>query len=85
MFDFDKKEGKVIVTRLRNFMVACQTCMNLCPTEAISFPDASYISWLQKNKIVKKAFEIIKPLLTEDHLSSKGIETKPEPREEVKR
>jgi hypothetical protein len=28
---------------------------------------------------VKKAFEIIKPLLAEDHLSPKETETKPEP------
>lgn len=61
-------------------MVACQTCMNLCPTGAISFPDASYIKKLvAQNKIVKKAFEIIKPLLAEDHLSPKETETKPEP------
>jgi hypothetical protein len=54
--------------------------MNLCPTGAISFPDASYIKKLvAQNKIVKKAFEIIKPLLAEDHLSPKETETKPEP------
>jgi NAD-dependent dihydropyrimidine dehydrogenase PreA subunit len=80
VFDFDRKEGKVIVARPYNCMVACQTCMNLCPTGAISFPDVSYIKKLvAQNKIVKKAFEIIKPLLPDEHLSTKETETNPEP------
>ncbi|ACM22923.1 4Fe-4S ferredoxin, iron-sulfur binding domain protein [Thermotoga neapolitana DSM 4359] len=54
--------------------------MNLCPTGAISFPDVSYIKKLvAQNKIVKKTFEIIKPLLPDEHLSIKETETDPEP------
>ncbi len=78
VFDFDAKDKKVVVAYPDNCMVACQTCANLCPTGAISFPDASYIKTLvARNKVVKKAFEIIRPLLSKENLSEEEVETKP--------
>ncbi len=79
VFDFDVKDKKVFVAYPYNCMVACQTCANLCPTGAISFPDPGYIKMMvAKNKVVKKAFEIICHLLPEDKLSEKETETTPE-------
>lgn len=80
VFDFDKQAGKVYVANPYNCMVACQTCANLCPTGAISFPETSYIKTLvARNKVVKKAFEIIKPLLSHNNLDESKVETNPEP------
>jgi NAD-dependent dihydropyrimidine dehydrogenase PreA subunit len=79
VFDFDKKEGKVIVAHPYNCMVAFQTCANLCPTGALSFPDASYTKKLvAKNKVVKKAYEIICDLFPKDHLTEEETKTTPE-------
>jgi NAD-dependent dihydropyrimidine dehydrogenase PreA subunit len=78
VFDFDKKSGKVVVAHPYNCMVACQTCANLCPTGALKFPSPEYIKELSaKNKLVKKAFEIISPLMPKDKLSEKETETTP--------
>jgi len=81
VFDFDKKTEKVVVAHPYNCMVACQTCANLCPTGAITFPNTDYIKKLvAQNKIVKKAFEIISPLLSKDTLSGKETKSTPEGR-----
>lgn len=36
-FDYENKKSKVV--NYNNCMVACQTCANLCPAEAISFAE----------------------------------------------
>lgn len=40
-FDFDRKRS--VVVSPSHCMVGCSTCGNLCPTQAISFPDSSTV------------------------------------------
>lgn len=39
VYKFDFEERKAVVANPTNCMVACQTCANLCPAEAISFTE----------------------------------------------
>jgi len=79
VFDFDKTSERIVVARPYNCMVACQTCANLCPTGALNFPDSSFIKTLvARNMIVKKAFEIISPLMSKGELSEEETKTTPE-------
>ena len=78
VFDFDTSLEKPVVAQPYNCMVGCQTCANLCPTSAISFPDSNEIKkMVSKNNVVKKAFEKIQPLLKKTNLSEKEIKTTP--------
>ena len=80
VFDFDKNEKRMVVAHPNNCMVACQTCANLCPTGAISFPEVGYIKTLvARNKVVKKAFEAICHLIQDEGLSEEEMETQPQP------
>jgi len=68
VFDWDKKLSKPVVAQPYNCMVGCQTCANLCPTSAISFPDVNEMKKLvAKNNVVKKSFEKISPLINCDN------------------
>ncbi len=58
--------GKPKVEKYTSCVVGCTTCMNLCPTKAISFPNLEKVrSQLKKEKVFSK----IKPELIE-----KGLE-----------
>ncbi|WP_126993325.1 4Fe-4S dicluster domain-containing protein [Thermosipho globiformans] len=64
VFDFDKELSKPIVKYKYNCLVGCQTCSNICPTNAITFPDPSEMKKLvAKHNVVKKSFEIISPII----------------------
>jgi len=80
VFDWDKKEDRPIVARPYNCMVACQTCLNLCPCGAIEFPNIEIVKKMSvKAKIVKKAFEIMKDIRDkEETLNSKETEIDPD-------
>lgn len=39
VYKFDHEKRKAIVANPTRCMVACQTCANLCPTEAITFAE----------------------------------------------
>ncbi len=79
VFDFDKDQKRIVVARPYNCMVACQTCANLCPTNAISFPDVKYIKILvARNKVVKKAFQAICRLIQDEEISERDMETHPD-------
>ncbi|WP_457570047.1 4Fe-4S dicluster domain-containing protein [Desulfurobacterium sp.] len=60
VFDWDIEKNRPIVARPYNCMVGCTTCRTLCPVDAISFPDKSYIRKLVKElNILQKAKERI--------------------------
>lgn len=76
VFDWDKEEGKPIVARPYNCMVGCSTCATLCPCNAIEFPSKEYIKKLViENGIIRKAFEITKPLTKKKDEKPTGTES----------
>ncbi len=78
VFDWNIKDDKPIVARPYNCMVACQTCANICPCNAIEFPDLRLIKRLSgKAKIVKKAIEKIKEITVEEQLDAQETEIRP--------
>ena len=55
-FDYEKK--KPVVLAPLNCMVACVTCFNTCPQQAISFPSVSTVHKLiNGHKLIQKAPE----------------------------
>ncbi|WP_297468964.1 ferredoxin family protein [Thermococcus sp.] len=63
VFDWDRERRKPVVARPYNCMVGCSTCATLCPCNAIEFPPEEYVKKLIiENGIIRKAFEITKPL-----------------------
>jgi len=55
-YDYEKRKSKVV--NPFNCMVACQTCANLCPVEAISFVKEGETTREKAQKIVKD-FQVI--------------------------
>lgn len=51
-FDYENKKSKVV--NPYNCMVACQTCTNLCPAEAISFVKENETTREKAQKIVRE-------------------------------
>ncbi len=80
VFDWDTEKDRPYVARPYNCMVACQTCANICPCGAITFPEIDTIRKLGiKAKIVKKAFEIIEPIRKREKIPSDSeTQIKPE-------
>ncbi len=62
VFDWDTKKGRPVVARPYNCLVGCNTCQNLCPCNAISFPSVEYVKKLVARYAVKKAFAIVSKL-----------------------
>ena len=54
VLEFDEKTEKVRVAKPFNCVVECSTCARLCPSEAISFPDANGFSEFIKKKLATK-------------------------------
>ena len=78
VFDWDKNEDKPVVARPYNCMVACQTCANLCPCGAIEFPDIELVRKLAaKAQVVKKAFQILAPIVKRTKVSPEETQIKP--------
>jgi NAD-dependent dihydropyrimidine dehydrogenase PreA subunit len=77
VFDFDTQLSKPVVKYKYNCLVGCQTCANLCPTNAITFPEVPMMKKLvAQNNVVKKSFEIIAPIIgCENNLSKKETES----------
>lgn len=50
-YDFDGKKTKVV--NPNNCLVGCQTCANLCPTEAIRFAEENNTTREKSQKIIK--------------------------------
>jgi len=75
VFEWDKEMGKPVVARPYNCMVGCSTCATLCSCDAIEFPPKDYVRRLViENGIIRKAFEITKPL-TENAKKTEGTES----------
>ena len=53
VYKFDYTKRKAVVTEQNHCMVACQTCANLCPMEAISFVKKGETTRGKAQKIVK--------------------------------
>ncbi|GEM_PF-1517086 len=51
-YDYEKKKSKVV--NPNNCMVACQTCANLCPVEAISFTKEPQTTRDKAQSIIKE-------------------------------
>jgi NAD-dependent dihydropyrimidine dehydrogenase PreA subunit len=51
---FDEGAWKSIVVNRYNCVVECRTCAKLCPSDAISFPDANEFSEFIKGKLAAK-------------------------------
>ena len=61
VFDWDKEMKKPVVARPYNCVVSCTTCGNLCPHDALIFPDREYMhEVIIKEKILKKAAKKLK-------------------------
>ena len=77
-FDYQKRKSKVV--NPNNCMVACQTCANLCPMNAISFTKEGETTREKAQEIVKKfgVSEKARKELEEkkDSLNIKGGDTK---------
>ena len=57
-FDWDKLSRRPVVKRPYNCMVGCTTCANICPVEAILFPDVDILKpFIRKASVVRKARE----------------------------
>lgn len=57
-------------------MVGCNTCAILCPCNAIEFPPKEYVKKLViEHGIIRKAFEITKPLTKKKEESTNGAES----------
>ena len=67
-FDYEKKKSKV--ANPTNCMVACQTCANLCPMEAISFAEQDEIR--EKAQKIVKDFQLL--LKVKDELETRKTE-----------
>jgi NAD-dependent dihydropyrimidine dehydrogenase PreA subunit len=57
-------DGKPVVEKYSSCVVGCTTCMNLCPVDAISFPD---IQSVKKNLTKNKVYSRIKKDLIENN------------------
>ena len=56
VYDWNTETGRPIVARFDNCSPGCRTCANLCPTEAITFPDVSEIqAQRDQHDVVAKA------------------------------
>ncbi|NPA47505.1 MAG: ferredoxin family protein [Thermococci archaeon] len=76
VFDWDGERGKPVVARPYNCMVGCSTCATLCPCDAIEFPPKDYIKKLiARNRVVKKAFEMVEPITRRNHLNEREVES----------
>ncbi len=54
VFEMDEEKRKAVVVEPYRCMVGCTTCANICPTEAISFPERSVVQKIEReNKILK--------------------------------
>jgi len=54
VFEMDEAKRKAVVVEPYRCMVGCTTCGNICPTEAIAFPDRSVVQKIEReNKILK--------------------------------
>jgi len=63
VFDWDTEDGKPVVARPYNCLVGCNTCSMVCPCNAIEFPPKEYVKKLVvEHGVIRKAFEITKPL-----------------------
>jgi NAD-dependent dihydropyrimidine dehydrogenase PreA subunit len=51
---FDETRQKSTVSHPFNCVVECRTCARLCPTEAISFPDAADFTAFIKAKLAER-------------------------------
>jgi len=61
VFDWDFEKNKPIVARPYNCMVGCNTCGNLCPRDAISFPSLGKLrKWRDEAEVIQKASKKLK-------------------------
>lgn len=60
VFMFDYKKKKAVVANPDNCMVACQTCANLCLSEAISFTQEPQTTREKAQKIVQETGIFVK-------------------------
>lgn len=56
VYDWDTLAGRPMVARLANCSPGCNTCANLCPAEAITFPEIADIrAQRDQHRVVAKA------------------------------
>lgn len=61
VFEMDDERRTSVVIEPYRCMVGCTTCANICPTEAISFPDRSLVQKIEReHKILKIVQEEVK-------------------------
>lgn len=54
VFEMDEEKRKAVVVGPYRCMVGCTTCANICPTEAIAFPERSTVQKIEReHKILK--------------------------------
>ncbi len=76
VFDWDFEKNKPIVARPYNCMVGCNTCANLCPARAISFPSLEELwRWRDRAQAVAKARRKIEELRAKLIGSKEGRES----------
>lgn len=51
VFGVEESTGKTVVNNPYNCVVECRTCARLCPSEAITFPDAADFTAFIKEKL----------------------------------
>ena len=55
VLEFDGEQGKARVRSPYNCVVECSTCGRFCPTDAISFPDATAFNVVIKQLLAQKS------------------------------
>jgi len=60
VYDFDLENKKPVVSRPYNCLVGCNTCANLCPRDAISFPSIGKLrKWRDEARMIEKVAKML--------------------------
>jgi NAD-dependent dihydropyrimidine dehydrogenase PreA subunit len=79
VFEMDEEKRKAVVVEPYRCMVGCTTCGNICPTEAIAFPERSTVQKIEREhkilKLVREETKAKKAKVALDKARAKAVQT----------
>jgi len=79
VFEMDEEKRKAAVVEPYRCMVGCTTCANICPTEAISFPERGVVQKIEREhkilKLVQEEAKSKKAKVAMDKARAKAAQT----------
>jgi NAD-dependent dihydropyrimidine dehydrogenase PreA subunit len=79
VFEMDEEKRKAVAVEPNRCVVGCTTCANICPTEAIAFPDRSVVQKIEREhkilKLVREEVKTKKAKVALDKARAKAVQT----------